>query len=359
MNFTEFHHPEENARLQDLHSLQILDTPLEERFERITRMVQRCFDVPICAISCIDKHRQWFKSIQGINVAETARCVSFCQHTVLQKDTLVVNDARTDERFSDNPLVTADPNIVFYAGTQIYSKDKLPIASLCIIDTKPRTVDDDELKMLSDFARMVESELRLHHPNDIHTEVTKKISSPRGTTLVDPLTRIWSAEGIAMLLEGHLGSRKSCGSGLCLALIDLENFGEINSQLGFPKGDECLITFAKYLLKQVDSEHLVGRVQGNTFCVLMDSIRDQEALMNSLQAFQSFIDYYPILGIKGREMIGGHVAAVQIPIRWQGDIERLFEEAREAMYVTKASDPIDGIRRPTLIDITEQHDQAA
>src|SRR5277367_6063100 len=100
--------PNERQRLATLRSLKILDTPAEERFERITRLARRLFDVPIASVSLIDADRQWFKSIQGLDSCESPRSISFCGHTILKEEPLVVPDACADERFRDNPLVTVD-----------------------------------------------------------------------------------------------------------------------------------------------------------------------------------------------------------------------------------------------------------
>lgn len=108
--------PDEQQRLAVLRSLHILDTPPEERFDRITRTAQRLFNVPIALISLIDAHRQWFKSCQGLPVSETPRGISFCGHAILADTPLIIPDALLDPRFADNPLVTGEPRIRFYAG---------------------------------------------------------------------------------------------------------------------------------------------------------------------------------------------------------------------------------------------------
>src|SRR4051812_17284965 len=101
--------PDEPLRLQALHRARLLDTPLEERFERITRIATRLLNVPVSAISLVDAERQWFKSIQGCDLQETPRNISFCGHVILQDNVMIVPDAREDARFSDNPLVSGSP----------------------------------------------------------------------------------------------------------------------------------------------------------------------------------------------------------------------------------------------------------
>ena len=114
---------DEKTRLSTLRSLHILDSAPEERFDRLTRMARRMFDVPISLVSLVDAERQWFKSKQGLEVEEGPRETSFCGHAILGDTTLIVPDALEDERFFDNPLVTGEPNIRFYAGVPLRAID--------------------------------------------------------------------------------------------------------------------------------------------------------------------------------------------------------------------------------------------
>ena len=132
---------DENKRISSLNGLHILDTPAEERFDRITRIAARLFQLPISLISLVDVDRQWFKSCQGLSVLETPRDISFCGHAILNEDALVISDARLDQRFSDNPLVTGEPHIRFYAGHPLHGPDGSRIGTLCIIDRQPRKMD--------------------------------------------------------------------------------------------------------------------------------------------------------------------------------------------------------------------------
>ena len=104
---------DENARLSTLRVLRVLDTDPEERFDRLTRMARRLFQVPIALVSLVDADRQWFKSAQGLDVPETPRDVSFCGHAILSDDILLIPDTHADPRFVDNPLVTGAPHVRF------------------------------------------------------------------------------------------------------------------------------------------------------------------------------------------------------------------------------------------------------
>ena len=150
----------EDSRIQALHDLKILDTPPEERFDRITKIAQIMFDIPIALVSLVDTDRQWFKSCAGLSAKQTPRSMSFCSHAILEEDVLTVNDAAQDERFLDNPLVTGEPKIRFYAGKPIRDPDGNKLGTLCIIDTKPRDFSRADKSVLIDLANWVESEFK-------------------------------------------------------------------------------------------------------------------------------------------------------------------------------------------------------
>jgi PAS domain S-box-containing protein len=153
--------PNEVTRLETLYSLKILDTAPEERFDRITRIATHVFDVPVAMVSLIDANRQWFKSCQGLSVSETPRSISFCAHTILGDDVFYIGDTELDPRFADNPLVTGEPFVRFYAGYPIAAPNGSKLGTLCIADRKPRQMSKDELQLLRDLGNWVQTELSI------------------------------------------------------------------------------------------------------------------------------------------------------------------------------------------------------
>jgi len=149
----------ETERLQALRALDILDTPAEEQFDRLTRIAKYILQVPITLVSLVDAKRQWFKSRQGLNVTETPREISFCGHTILGNEVFLVPDAIVDVRFSDNPLVTEAPNIRFYVGVPLTLSGGLNVGTLCAIDYQPRQISIEQLAVLRDLAQCVVAEL--------------------------------------------------------------------------------------------------------------------------------------------------------------------------------------------------------
>lgn len=149
----------EPERLQALRELLILDTPPEERFDRIVQFAADEFGVPIALLSLLDESRQWFKARFGLNVCETGRDVSFCGHAIHAPEVMVVEDATLDPRFADNPMVLGPPHIRFYAGAPLEVSPGVRIGTLCIIDRRRRTLDATDLAILVSLRDLAVAEL--------------------------------------------------------------------------------------------------------------------------------------------------------------------------------------------------------
>jgi len=150
----------ELQRLIALNSLDILDTPAEAAFDRITRLASKTLGVPTVLISLVDANRQWFKSRQGLDATETSRAISFCGHAILGEGLFEIPDTHADPRFADNPLVTGAAQIRFYAGTPLRSRDGYALGTLCLIDTSARTLTANERELFRDLAELAEAELQ-------------------------------------------------------------------------------------------------------------------------------------------------------------------------------------------------------
>jgi GAF domain-containing protein len=150
---------DEERRLAALHALGVLDTPPEERFDRLTRLAAALFEVPVALVSLVDRDRQWFKSRHGFDLPETHRDASFCAHALHSEDVTVVPDARLDSRFADSPLVAGAPCARFYAGYPVRDADGACFGTLCLMDTRPRDFDEAKLGLLRDLGSLVRREL--------------------------------------------------------------------------------------------------------------------------------------------------------------------------------------------------------
>ncbi|CAK0772798.1 putative Histidine kinase [Azospirillaceae bacterium] len=151
----------EDQRLGDLYEYQILDSAAEESFDRITRIASELLSIPIAIVSFVDQHRQWFKSIVGIEIREIPRNISLCNYTIIQGDVFVITDTSKDVRFQNNPLVTHGPQIRFYAGAPLYSRKGRPLGTLCVIDKVPRAFNDRQRQLLRDLAGLTSDAMDL------------------------------------------------------------------------------------------------------------------------------------------------------------------------------------------------------
>ncbi|WP_341906653.1 ATP-binding protein [Polaromonas sp. YR568] len=153
----------DNERLAALYRYDILDTAAEAEFDDFTRLAAQICGVPMALISLVDKDRQWFKSRVGFEAQEGARDVSFCGHAILGRDVFEIPDATNDQRFVDNPAVTGDPNIRFYAGAPLLTKNGSAIGTLCVFDDQPKTLTDQQITALQALSRQVirQMDLRL------------------------------------------------------------------------------------------------------------------------------------------------------------------------------------------------------
>jgi GAF domain-containing protein len=152
---------DDEERISVLHSLGLLDSAADDNFDRVTRLCRRIFDVKIATISFVDEQRQWFKSVEGLDVCETDRDVAFCNYTILSDDIFEVPDATADPQFSSNPLVTGAPFIRYYAGAPIRFDGKR-LGALCLIDlTAHEPLDHEQRSVLRDLADIVEREIKV------------------------------------------------------------------------------------------------------------------------------------------------------------------------------------------------------
>lgn len=304
---------DETARLISLHSLGILDTPSEERFDRITRMAQRLFAVEICLVSLIDSDRQWFKSKQGLEVWETSRETSFCGHAISDDAVMIIGDASRDPRFLDNPLVVGAPFIRFYAGCPIRGPNGHRIGTLCLIDSEPRGLSIEDQETLRDLAAMVEDEL----------QVASK-------STVDDLTQIANRRGFNMVAKHMLMLCRRTNTDAELLFFDLDSFKALNDSHGHGVGDEMLQHFARLLIKCFRTADVIARIGGDEFVVLMPASKESSekaiARLEKMAADET-------CGIKRK--LTWSVGAVGLDAERHESIESMLEDADARMYQHK------------------------
>ena len=242
----------EARRLETLRSLNVLDTPAEERFDRVTRLAKQVFGVKIALVSLVDADRQWFKSRQGLDATETPRDISFCGHAILDDKIMLVNDATADERFCDNPLVCGDPNIRFYAGYPLSAPDGNRVGTLCVIDDQPRDVSREQLNLLRELGRMIEEEL-----------------IAAATATIDPITGLSNRTGFAVIADHILPMCARVDSPASLLIMHFANLHEIDAALGHDESDACVVELAHLLMATFRDSDIIARVAADLFVVLL------------------------------------------------------------------------------------------
>jgi diguanylate cyclase (GGDEF)-like protein len=310
--------PDEQTRLGTLRALNILDTPPEERFDRLTRMARRVFGVSVALITLVDANRQWFKSNQGASVSETPRDISFCGHAILADTALVVPDARLDPRFFDNPLVSGDPQIRFYAGYPLRAYNGSKLGTLCIIDPQPRAFTSEDLGLLTDLAAMVEQE----------------ISTYQMSTL-DDLTQLHNRRGFMALAQHALNVAARKATPCALVFLDLDKFKAVNDNFGHAEGDRALTTFAEHMRGSFRDADVLGRLGGDEFLVLLYDcpFALAEGIVDRLR---QALDAYNLASARGYALAFSH-GIVSLPLDARVALEEALSQADTLMYAHKRS----------------------
>lgn len=304
---------DEYRRLETLRNLKLLDTPPEDRFDRVTRLAKRVFGTPIALVSLVDADRQWFKSKQGLDATETHREISFCGHAILEDRIMVVNDARNDERFCDNPLVTCDPNIRFYAGYPLNAPDGSKVGTLCIIDREPREMAAEDVALLRELGRMVEEEL-------MAANLARN----------DPITGLATRIGLCLVAEHLLAMCLRNGSPASLMLFRFTNLQGIDGSMSHAEGDRAAVELSHILLASFRDSDVVARITTDVFAVLLAGSKLDDIDV----ARQRFAD---LLGERNRngsldyELQVESYAAAYNPAR-HASVEALIQEAEKHMH---------------------------
>jgi diguanylate cyclase (GGDEF)-like protein len=259
-------------RIAALHATNLLFTPSEERFDRITRLASRLLGTPIALVSLVADQCQWFKSVQGLDATETPREVSFCGHAILGEETFVVENAIDDPRFADNPLVAGDPNIRFYAAHPLHSGDGSRVGTLCVIDRKPRQFTPDQLEVLRDLAALVETELQRGQLSEAQRGLTRERDELKRKASIDGLTRMWNRSAVMELLGAELARAKR-GTPMCVAMIDADHFKKVNDTYGHLAGDAVLVELAKRIRAVLREYDAVGRYGGEEFIAVLTNCK--------------------------------------------------------------------------------------
>jgi diguanylate cyclase (GGDEF)-like protein len=252
----------ETNRLIALESYRILDTEIEDAFDRYTRLAAALIGTPIAAISLVDANRQWFKSVIGMSQRETPRDVSFCAHAILQQRPLIVQDASLDPRFSDNPFVTRESGLRFYAGAPLRTPAGENIGTICVLDRRPRHLTAEQQRSLADIADSVVTTLELY----------KTLREMRCMALTDSLTALPNRIQFFNALNSTIADSTRTKRPFSLLYLDCDEFKLVNDTLGHEAGDRLLRKMSLGLQNTLRGRDLAARLGGDEFAVILPEL---------------------------------------------------------------------------------------
>jgi len=287
---------DEEARLAALKSYDILDTPFEESFDDFTRLIAHICEAPIAVINLIDRDRQWFKSEIGLGTRETPLDVSICKHAILQKGLFVVPDTTLDPRFQNNPLVTGEPYLRFYAGALLETEQGLPLGTVCVLDYQPRHLTDAQADVLGIVARQVMTALelrkrtrKLQEALDRNEQLREDLEDNQRQLLLlndklellattDPLTGLDNRRVFEQTMKRLLELFARNATPFSLVLLDLDRFKEINDQYGHDRGDQVLQQVAGMMRPALREVDMLARIGGEEFAMILPDTHEEAAL---------------------------------------------------------------------------------
>jgi diguanylate cyclase (GGDEF)-like protein len=308
----------ESARLEALARYDVLGTPPEAAFDRITRLTKKLFTVPIAIVSFIDGHRQWYKSSEGMTIDEVPRQDTFCKHVIAQGKPVIVPDATRDPRFRQHPAVLNDPHVRFYASIPLKTEDGHSIGALCIIDKAPRDFNAAEVEVMEDLAQMVMGALEL-----------------RLCANKDSLTRALSRRAFKEEVEHATALALRHHHDLSVIAIDLDHFKAINDTYGHAGGDRVLVEAVQACMGELRTTDIIGRLGGEEFAVLLPNTAQMSA-MKAAEKLRAAVEYIriPMQGRVIKLTASFGVASLDYTTR---DADTLLERADEALYDAKAA----------------------
>ena len=306
----------EDARLAALSRYDIIDTPPEEAFDRVTRLTRQIFGVPMSTVTLIDGHRQWFKSRQGMANDETPRAPALCNYAIQQLEPLVIPDTLADDRFRDNPFVAGAPHIRFYAGVQLRGPDGHALGTLCAMDDKPRSFDQSQLSMLTDLANIVMSEMEL-----------------RTLAMSDSLTGALSRRAFRDEATRAIALAVRHKHDLSCAMFDLDHFKSVNDENGHAVGDMVLKACVDICRQELRETDIVGRLGGEEFGILLPHTGRDAAMIVVEKIREAFARIY-VQGKNGQVKVSASFGVAALD-RSVSDIDELMNRADTALYNAK------------------------
>ncbi len=325
----------EQQRLEALNELGILYTPLEDRFDRITRTLCRLFDVPIAYVSLIDADTQWIKSIQGVEMIDSPRTTSICAHTLLVDEYIVCEDLSKDPRFCDSTFVTDGLKLRFYAGFTLKSRGQ-NVGTLCIVDTRPRSFSQQAISSMRDITSWAQTEVNLTQLSEVQVQLITELDQAQREAKLDGLTQLWNQVAIKDILRRAYHRHLLTFCPLTTMMVDIDNFKQINDEYGHPFGDQVIKDIAIALKKSLRPSDAVGRYGGDEFLVILENCPYQRAQELSERILEH-INKLTFQSIEGEVNISISIGLSATDKRMIQSPDELLEAADKGLYEAKNS----------------------
>ncbi|QRM55250.1 sensor domain-containing diguanylate cyclase [Sinorhizobium sp. BG8] len=303
-------------RLAALEELDLLDTPRDEGFERIVRLIKEIFTIEIGLVSLIDAHRQWYQACSGLSADEVPRRDSFCRFVVDGEEPIIVHDTTRDPQFAQHPAVTGESHIRFYAGVPLKTKDGHTVGTVCAIDRRPRTFGNKDLLILEELAGVAMDRIQL-----------LKLAT------TDSLTEALTRRTLKQEADGLISVALRHQHDLSCIVLDIDHFKRVNDTYGHAAGDEVLQAVAATCRSVLRAGDLFGRFGGEEFVIILPHL-DTRGALTVAEKVRAAISSQPVHGSYGSLNVTASfgVSALSIVTK---DIETMLAQADAAMYQAK------------------------
>jgi diguanylate cyclase (GGDEF)-like protein len=323
----------ESDRLAALAAFNIVDTPSEREYDDIVLLASQICNTPIAVISLVEEDRQWFKARVGMEAQETPRDQAFCAYAILEpQKTMIVADATNDHRFFDNPLVLAEPNIRFYAGTPLRTHDDLALGTLCVIDRRPRELNEAQVAALEALGRQLSLRLELRRTTELLRKANEALEN---LSVTDELTGLYNRRGFFLHAEQQLKLYRSRHSerSLWLMVGDMDGLKHINDTYGHPEGSAAIKKVGEILTQTLRDADIISRLGGDEFAALLPNTMDEVARKVPARIERNLAAYNAENNMPyDLEM---SIGIVKVGFEDHATIAEIVKQADEAMYENK------------------------
>lgn len=307
---------EQNSNLEDILSLGVLEILPNERFERLVRMAKRMFSIPIALVGFTRMECQGIESNLECKTKEGNHLFSFSDHASFQDGIVIIPDTLLDKRFLINPIISGDAYIRFFAGCPLKLPNGQMIGALCILDVKPRNLNNEDIKLFKDLILMIENEI-----------------AALQMATIDELTQISNRRGFLVLAQKSLDYCVRNGGVASLVFFDINNFKQINDQFGHLEGDKALTVFADLMIKNIRDSDIFARLGGDEFVALLINTSEKGA-ESIISKFQASLGHYNKKANRGYDISFSHGIPKYNPKKHK-KIEDLLAEGDLLMYQCK------------------------